>query len=79
MQSHVPFRFGVEMSARSSASAHWVPYVVALAAVAAALAVRWSLDPWLGGGAATIYLFGAIVVAVWFGGYRPGILAAVAG
>jgi PAS domain S-box-containing protein len=57
----------------------WTPYIVALAAIGAALAARWLLDPWIGRGAATIYLFGAIVVAVWFGGYRPGIVAAVAG
>ena len=55
------------------------PYVVALAAVAIALGMRWALDPYIGRGAATIYLFGAIVVAVWYGGYRPGILAAVVG
>ena len=57
----------------------WRTYLVALAAVAVATGVRWSLDPWLGGGAVTIYLFGAIVVAVWYGGYRPGVLAAIAG
>jgi two-component system CheB/CheR fusion protein len=57
----------------------WARYVVALAAVAAALALRGVLDPLVGGGAATTTIYGAIAVAVWFGGALPGLAAAVAG
>jgi len=57
----------------------WRQYAVALGAVGVAVTLRRGLDPWIGGGAATIMLFGAIVVAVWYGGYRPGIVAAVVG
>ncbi|HYD57526.1 MAG TPA: DUF4118 domain-containing protein, partial [Burkholderiales bacterium] len=54
-------------------------YAVALAAAAVALALRWALEPWLAGAATTVTLYGAIVVAVWHGGYRSGIVATVAG
>ncbi len=57
----------------------WAHYAVALAAVAAALALRALLAPVIGQGGATLTLYGAIAVAVWYGGYRPGLLAAVAG
>jgi PAS domain S-box-containing protein len=54
-------------------------YLVALAAVAAALLFRGLLDPWIGSDAATVTLYGAIAVAVWHGGYKPGLLATIAG
>jgi PAS domain S-box-containing protein len=54
-------------------------YFIAIAAIAAAVGVRALLDPMLGRSGSTIALYGAIAVAVWAGGYRPGILAAVAG
>jgi PAS domain S-box-containing protein len=54
----------------------WQPYLVALAAVAAALALRAALDPWLGARVPYITLFGAIIVAAWYGGAGPAILAA---
>ncbi len=54
-------------------------YAVALGAIAAALLVRAGLDPWIGRGAATITVYGAVVVAVWYGGAWPGLFAAVAG
>jgi PAS domain S-box-containing protein len=57
----------------------WKHYAVALAATGAALAVRWLLDPWLGPGNPALTLFGAIAVAVWFGGFGPALLAAVLG
>jgi len=54
----------------------WQPYFVALAAVAAAVALRAGLDPWLGPRVPYITLFGAIIVAAWYGGAGPAILAA---
>jgi PAS domain S-box-containing protein len=57
----------------------WSGYVVALAAIAAALLVRGALDPWIGRGAATVTIYGAVVMAVWFGGFYPGLFAAVLG
>ena len=57
----------------------WGKYLVALVAVAAALLCRALLDPWLGDDAATVTLYGAIAVAVWHGGYKPGLVATIVG
>jgi PAS domain S-box-containing protein len=57
----------------------WGKYLVALAAVAAALVIRGLIDPLIGKGGATVTLYGAIAVAVWAGGYKPGLFAAVLG
>src|SRR3954470_7934208 len=54
-------------------------YLIAMAAVAGAVGLRALLDPWVGNSGATIALYRAIAIAVWAGGYRPGILAAIVG
>jgi PAS domain S-box-containing protein len=51
----------------------------AISAVAAAVLLRWLLDPMLGDTLPLVTLYGAVAVAVWAGGYRPGVLAAVTG
>jgi PAS domain S-box-containing protein len=56
-----------------------LPYVVALVATAIAIAMRWAFDPWLGSALPLVTLFGAVAVAVWFGGYGPALLSAVSG
>src|SRR5438132_14244137 len=43
-------------------------YGVALAALAAAVLLRWLLDPVLGTYLPLVTLFGAVAAAVWFGG-----------
>jgi PAS domain S-box-containing protein len=37
------------------------------------------LDPWLGGRVPFVTLFGGVIVAVWYGGFGPGLLAALLG
>jgi PAS domain-containing protein len=54
-------------------------YVVALAAVAAAVVVRWFLDPLLGDHIAYTTFFAAVAVASCVGGLRPALLAIVVG
>ncbi|HEX6155889.1 MAG TPA: DUF4118 domain-containing protein, partial [Burkholderiales bacterium] len=54
----------------------WLPYLIALLAVCAALGLRAGLDPWLGARVPYITLFGAVIVAAWFGGAGPALLAA---
>src|SRR6266542_1871997 len=54
-------------------------YGVAVAALAAAVLLRWLLDPLLGDHLPMVTLFGAAAVAVWFGGYRPALLVVVLG
>jgi signal transduction histidine kinase/CheY-like chemotaxis protein len=54
-------------------------YGGALAAVCAAVFLRWFLDPWLGPAAAQVTLFGAVAIAVWLGGWGPAALCAALG
>jgi two-component system sensor kinase FixL len=50
-------------------------YGVALLLVAASLLLRLSVQPWLGVKIPYLQFFPAIVVAAWFGGFGPGVLA----
>jgi PAS domain S-box-containing protein len=54
-------------------------YLVAVAATAVAVLLRWLADPWLGEYLLFTPLFGAIAVAVWIGGWRPALVAVVLG
>lgn len=49
-------------------------YAVAIAATAAALAVRWAMDPLLGHAEPFPTLYGAVALAAWYGGYGPAVL-----
>ena len=48
-------------------------------ALAAAVLLRWLLDPLMGDALPLVTLFGAVAVAVWVGGYRPAIVVAILG
>ena len=54
-------------------------YAIAFAALAAAVLLRWLLDPLLGSAVPLVTLFGAVALAVWIGGYRPAALVAILG
>jgi PAS domain S-box-containing protein len=54
-------------------------YVMALAAIAAALAIRWPLYPLLDNRRPYLTLFAAVAFAVWFARWRPAVLAAIIG
>ena len=54
----------------------WGGMALALVAVAAASALRWLLDPWMGDTLPLVTLFGAVAAAVWFGGFLPAALVA---
>ena len=54
-------------------------YGGAIAVTLAALLLRWFLDPWLGNGIPYITLYGAVAIAVWFGGLGPAVVAMVLG
>ena len=56
-----------------------VSYGVAVAATVPALFVRWLLNPRLDHRLPFITLYGAVAVAVWFGGWRPALLATILG
>ncbi|MDB5892153.1 MAG: multi-sensor hybrid histidine kinase [Polaromonas sp.] len=54
-------------------------YAVALAAVAAAVLLRWILEPYLQGFLPLVTVFAAVGLSVWYGGYGPALMAAVLG
>jgi signal transduction histidine kinase len=54
-------------------------YGGALAVTLTALHLRWALDPWLGDEIPYATLYGAIAIAVWFGGLGPAVMAMVLG
>jgi PAS domain S-box-containing protein len=54
-------------------------YALAFAALAAAVALRYLLDPWMGAALPLVTVFGAVAAGVWLGGYRPALAVAVAG
>jgi PAS domain S-box-containing protein len=54
-------------------------YVIAVAACAAAVAVRWLLNPVLEHRLPFIMQYAAVAIAIWFGGYRPALLGAIVG
>jgi PAS domain S-box-containing protein len=55
------------------------PYLIAIAALAAAVLVRWMLDPVIGDVLPLVTLFGAVAVAVWVGGVLPATVVAILG
>ena len=67
-----------ELRARLDVST-FVAFLLSLAFVALAVAVRWLLDPWLGDNLALFTLYGAVAAAVWIGGYTQGVAAAIVG
>ena len=54
-------------------------YATAIAALVAAVLLRWLLDPLIGDTLPLVTLFGAVAAAVWVGGHRPAIIVAVVG
>src|SRR6516165_10833061 len=54
-------------------------YATAIAALVAAVLLRWALDPLIGDTLPLVTLFGAVAIAVWVGGYQPAIAVAVLG
>jgi PAS domain S-box-containing protein len=54
-------------------------YLVAVLVTTAAVAARWSINPFLGDHLALVTLFPAVAAAAWYGGYRPAFVAAVLG
>ena len=54
-------------------------YGLGFAALAAAVLLRWLLDPLMGDALPLVTLFGAVAAAVWLGGYRLAIPVALLG
>src|SRR5437867_2389933 len=56
-----------------------VTYAIAIAALAAAVLLRYLLDPWMGNTLPLVTLFGAVAAVVWTGGVRPAIAVVILG
>lgn len=54
-------------------------YVAATALAVCAVLLRYFLTPWLGDSSRYGMLFGAVAIAVWLGGWRPGVLTSLLG
>src|SRR5687767_7354605 len=54
-------------------------WVAAIAALAAAVLLRWLLDPVMGDTLPLVTLFGAVAFAVWVGGFGPAVMVVVLG
>jgi PAS domain S-box-containing protein len=54
-------------------------YAISLLVLAAAILLRWLLDPVMGDGLPLVTLFGAVAAAVWVGGYQPALLITIIG
>src|SRR5437016_14673002 len=64
---------------RGTARTVLLRYGGAVVGTALAVLVRRLIDPWVGDYLPLATLYGAVAVAVWFGGYRPALLATVLG
>src|SRR5262245_58269554 len=54
-------------------------YALAIGALAAAVLLRYLLDPWMGDTLPLVTMFGAVAAAVWIVGSRPAVVVAVLG
>ena len=54
-------------------------YAVAILVTAAAVLLRWLLDPVLGDSLPLVTLFGAVAASAWLGGYGPALVSATLG
>src|SRR5947208_6391473 len=54
-------------------------YLIAIVLAAAAVLLRWLLDPLMGDTLPLVTLFGAVAAAVWLGGFRPALLVVILG
>lgn len=55
------------------------PHAIAAAGLAAAVGLRWALDPWLGAQYPLIFMFAAVALAAVVGGWRSAAWVAAAG
>ncbi len=57
----------------------WVGYALVVAILAGITLLRWWLDPMLDGNAPLTLYYAAVVAAVWYAGWRPGLAAMIGG
>ncbi len=75
---YLAFEFARGLKDRPVAASIYA-YIGAVALAVCAVLVRYFLLPWVGSGLLYTSLFGAVAVAVWMGGWRPGLVTCVLG
>ena len=76
--AYLSVEFARELRARREPARQFV-YFAAVALAICAVLVRYFMMPWLGEGFPFATLFGAVAIAVWMGGWGPGVLTALLG
>src|SRR5437879_3942483 len=71
----VPSLLPDEVGMREKPRARMVAYGVAVLATAVCLLLRWPLGPVLGDAVPHMTFFPAVMIAAYFGGFWPGLLA----
>jgi signal transduction histidine kinase/CheY-like chemotaxis protein len=74
--AYLSVEFARELRARREPARQFV-YFAAVALSICAVLLRYLMMPWLGDGFPYATLFGAVAIAVWMGGWGPGVLTAV--
>jgi PAS domain S-box-containing protein len=68
----------VERQSRAQLGAPAV-YALSLLALAAAILLRYALDPWMGSALPLVMTFSAVAAAVWIGGWAPATVVTILG
>jgi len=76
--TYLSIEFARELRDRHEPARRYVFFGAVALAVCAVL-LRYFLMPWLGSNVPYATLFGAVAIAVWMGGWGPGVLTAVVG
>ncbi|HEX6396441.1 MAG TPA: MASE4 domain-containing protein [Steroidobacteraceae bacterium] len=76
--AYLAVEFARELRERREPARQFV-YFAAVALSVCAVLLRYLMMPWLGEGFPYATLFGAVAIAVWMGGWGPGVLTAVLG
>ena len=63
------------MRRRSSTTA----YALAVSSIVLALIVRFAVDPWMHQGSVFLFFAPAVMLAAWYGGFGPGVVATLLG
>src|SRR6202040_2706070 len=76
-QNATQYQHSTEFVMNETPRTRLVAYSVAVLAPAVSLLVRWPLWPVLGDAVPHMTFFPAVMVAAYFGGFRPGLLATI--
>jgi signal transduction histidine kinase/ActR/RegA family two-component response regulator len=76
--AYLAWEFARDLKQRPAA-ARFYSYIGAIALAVCAVLVRYFMFPWAPSGLLYTTLFGAVAIAVWMGGWGPGVVSALIG